>query len=69
MNIDDVSPDAAGGRPAHSILLAAGIPIVEHLTNLGDVPPAGATFSAVPPKVAAFATFPVRAYARIPNAE
>lgn len=69
VNIDDVSPDAAGARPAHSILLAAGIPIVEHLTNLGDVPPAGATFSAVPPKVAAFATFPVRAYARIPNAE
>ncbi len=66
VNIDDVSPDAAGARPAHSILLAAGIPIVEHLTNLAAVPPTGATFSAVPPRVAGFATFPVRAYARVP---
>ena len=66
VNIDDVSPDAAGARPAHSILLAAGIPIVEHLTNLAEVPKTGATFSAVPPRVAGFATFPVRAYARVP---
>jgi kynurenine formamidase len=66
VNIDDVSPDAAGARPAHSILLAAGIPIVEHLTNLAEVPPTGAAFSAVPPRVAGFATFPVRAYARVP---
>lgn len=66
VNIDDVSPDAAGARPAHSILLAAGIPIVEHLTNLAAVPPTGACFSAVPPRVAGFATFPVRAYARVP---
>lgn len=66
VNIDDVSPDAAGARPAHSILLAAGIPIVEHLTNLAAVPTTGACFSAVPPRVAGFATFPVRAYARVP---
>ena len=67
VNIDDISPDAAGERPAHSILLAAGIPIVEHLTNLGEVPPTGATFSAVPPMVEKFATFPVRAFARVPS--
>lgn len=66
VNIDDVSPDAAGARPAHSLLLAAGIPIVEHLTGLAELPARGATFSAVPPMVEAFGTFPVRAYARIP---
>jgi kynurenine formamidase len=63
VNIDDI--DSGGARPAHSILLAAGIPIVEHLTNLAEVPPSGARFSAVPPKIAAFGTFPVRAFARI----
>jgi len=66
VNIDDISPETAGERPAHSILLAAGIPIVEHLTNLGEVPPSGAMFSAVPPMVAEFATFPVRAFAKVP---
>ncbi|THG33480.1 cyclase family protein [Naasia lichenicola] len=65
INIDSMTADAAGERPAHSLLLAAGIPIVEHLTNLGDVPPRGATFTAVPPKVEAFGTFPVRAFATI----
>lgn len=61
VNIDSVS--SGGDRPAHSILLAAGIPIVEHLTNLDQVPPLGARFSAAPPRFSAFGTFPVRAYA------
>lgn len=61
VNIDDVS--SGGDRPAHSILLAAGIPIVEHLTGLDQVPPLGARFSAAPPRFSAFGTFPVRAYA------
>lgn len=64
VNIDDTS--SGGARPAHSLLLAAGIPIVEHLTGLGDVPPHGATFTAAPPLVEAFGTFPVRAYATVP---
>ena len=38
VNIDDT---ADGRRPAHSLLLAAGIPVVEHLTGLGQLPPAG----------------------------
>jgi arylformamidase len=63
VNIDDTQ--SGGHRPAHSLLLAAGIPIVEHLTKLGDVPESGATFTAVPPKVEAFGTFPVRAYATV----
>jgi kynurenine formamidase len=62
LNIDDT---ADGRRPVHTRLLAAGVPIVEHLTNLGALPDAGFRFSAVPPKVKSFGTFPVRAFARI----
>ena len=69
INIDDISPDAHGERPAHSLLLAAGIPIVEHLTGLENLPPTGARFTAAPPRVAAFGTFPVRAYAAVPEVE
>ncbi|MFF0718508.1 cyclase family protein [Micromonospora sp. NPDC003816] len=65
INIDDMSPAAGGTRPAHSILLAAGVPIVEHLTGLDQLPPDGFRFTAAPPKVAGMGTFPVRAYARI----
>lgn len=50
-------------RPAHSELLGAGIPIVEHLTNLHQLPDKGARFTAVPVKVAGLGTFPVRAFA------
>jgi len=62
VNIDDVDD---GTRPAHSMLLGAGITIVEHLTNLGALPDRGGTFYAVPPKVHGFGTFPVRAFALI----
>ncbi len=65
-NIDDTSADAHGTRPAHSLLLGAGIPIVEHLTHLEQVPASGATFTAVPPMVERFGTFPVRAFAVLP---
>ncbi len=63
LNIDD--KDSGGSRPAHSLLLGAGIHIVEHLTNLGDLPARGARFTAVPPKIADFGTFPVRAFAEL----
>jgi arylformamidase len=69
VNIDDIEttdPRTAGARPAHTLLLAAGIPVVEHLTGLDQLPPHGATFTAVPPRVAGFGTFPVRAYATVP---
>lgn len=59
-NIDDVS---GGTRPVHSVLLAAGIPIVEHLTNLQSLPTKGFRFWAVPPKFKKVGTFPVRAHA------
>jgi kynurenine formamidase len=63
LNIDDT--ESGGERPAHSLLLAAGIHVVEHLTNLGELPERGARFTAVPPKIREFGTFPVRAFARI----
>lgn len=59
-NIDGT---ATGDRPAHTILLGANIPIVEHMCRLQDVPDDGFTFNAVPVKVKKFGTFPVRAYA------
>ncbi|MEL4319848.1 cyclase family protein [Leifsonia sp. YIM 134122] len=65
LNIDDT--ESGGTRPAHSLLLDAGIHVVEHLTNLGAVPARGARFTAVPPKVADFGTFPVRAFAELPG--
>ncbi len=61
-NIDDT---AGGTRPVHSVLLGAGIPIVEHMTALSRLPNEGFTFWAVPPKVAGMGTFPVRAHARL----
>ncbi len=60
LNIDDTEDRA---RPVHSILLAAGIPIVEHMCNLGSLPDDGFKFFAVPVKVKGFGTFPVRAFA------
>ncbi|MEP6637058.1 MAG: cyclase family protein [Acidobacteriota bacterium] len=59
-NIDDT---ASGSRPAHSILLARGIPIVEHLCGLRELPDSRFRFFAVPVKVKGFSTFPVRAFA------
>lgn len=59
-NIDDMDDTA---RPAHSILLAAGIPIVEHLRALDELPPGNFRFSAIPPAIVGGTSFPVRAFA------
>lgn len=64
LNIDDTDDLA---RPAHSGLLAAGIPIVEHLTNLAAVPDEGARFTALPIPIRGTGTFPVRAVASLPG--
>ena len=58
-NIDSV---ATGERPVHSVLLGSEIPIVEHMRGLAAVPDEGSRFFAVPAKVKAFGTFPVRAF-------
>jgi kynurenine formamidase len=63
LNIDDT--EGTGERPAHTRLLAAGIHIVEHLTGLGGMPDSGARFTAAPPGVEGFGTFPVRAFATL----
>jgi kynurenine formamidase len=60
LNIDDT---ADLRRPVHTTLLEAGIPIVEHLTNLSALPADGFRFCAAPPKVSKMGTFPVRAHA------
>jgi kynurenine formamidase len=59
LNIDDTKD---GARPVHTILLGAGIPIAEHLCNLGALPSSGFQFHAVPVKFRGVGTFPVRAY-------
>ena len=59
LNIDDTDD---GKRPVHTILLGEEIPIVEHMRGLERVPDRGSRFFAVPVKVKAFGTFPVRAF-------
>ena len=63
LNIDDTRD---GERPVHSTLLGGGLPIVEHLRGLDQVPASGFKFSAIPPKVRGMGTFPVRACAVVP---
>ena len=60
LNIDDV---ADLSRPVHTILLRSGIPVLEHLTGLDQLPKSGFHLFAVPPKVKGMGTFPVRAFA------
>ncbi|MEO8288432.1 MAG: cyclase family protein [Chloroflexota bacterium] len=61
-NIDDMTDPA---RPAHTILLAEGIPIVEHMCNLEALPDEGYRFFAVPPAIVGGTSFAVRAFAII----
>ena len=65
VGIDSVNIDSTSGgeRPIHTALLAAGIPIVEHLCRLGDIGDRAFTFTAAPPAVVGMGTFPVRAVA------
>lgn len=59
-NIDDTRSNS---RPVHTILLRQEILIVEHLTNLHQVPSDGTWFfHAAPPKISGMGTFPVRAF-------
>jgi kynurenine formamidase len=60
LNIDDASD---GARPAHTLLLGAHIPIVEHLCGLRELPDDRFRFFAVPVKVRGMGSFPVRAFA------
>jgi len=66
LNIDDT---ANGERPAHTVLLGAGIPIVEHLRGLDGLPAQGFRFTAAPAPVRGMGSFPVRAYARLTSSD
>ena len=59
LNIDDT---ADLSRPVHSLLLAAEVPVVEHLRGLGELPGTGFRFFAVPVKFRGMGAFPVRAF-------
>jgi arylformamidase len=59
LNIDEIADMA---RPAHTILLGAGVPICEHMTNLASVESGRGRLHAVPIAWVGGATFPVRAY-------
>lgn len=61
-NVDDTTDPE---RPAHTGLLEAGIPIVEHLRGLDALPRDGFRFFAVAPRVVGGASFPVRAFAEL----
>jgi len=67
VGIDSLNIDSTEGgeRPVHTVLLAADIPIIEHMTNLADLPESGFTLTAVPPKIEGAGTFTVRAYATV----
>ncbi|MDB4908785.1 MAG: putative cyclase [Gemmatimonadetes bacterium] len=60
LNVDSL---ADLSRPAHTTLLGADVPIVEHMCNLGALPETGARFFAAPVAVRGMGTFPVRAFA------
>ena len=57
-NIDNMQDRT---RPAHTILLAAGIPVVEHLRGLEQIGERSFRFFAVPPAIRGGTSFPVRA--------
>jgi arylformamidase len=64
VNIDDLADLA---RPAHTILLGAGVPVCEHMTNLAALQQNGGRLHAAPIAWRGGATFPVRAYVQYDN--
>jgi kynurenine formamidase len=63
LNVDNVEDLA---RPVHHTLLGNGIPLIEHLTNLNQLPDQGARLTALPAPVRGVGSFPVRAVAVFP---
>lgn len=63
-NIDSMRDPS---RPVHSILLRHNIPIIEHLNNLSELPDHGFKFHGPVLAVPGCPSFPVRAYAIIPD--
>lgn len=65
-NVDDTTTRR---RPIHTMLLEAGIPIVEHLCRLDRLPPEGFRFFAPVLRIVRGASFPVRAFAELPDGQ
>jgi arylformamidase len=67
VGIDSLNIDSTDGneRPVHTALLAAGIPIVEHMTGLAQLPDHGFEVTALPAPVEGLGSFPVRVVARV----
>jgi arylformamidase len=59
-NVDNMNDPS---RPAHTLLLAAGIPLVEHLRGLDQLGQRSFRFFATPPAIQGGTSFPVRALA------
>jgi kynurenine formamidase len=71
VGIDSYNIDAAAdmARPVHTRLLGAGIPIIEHMTNLDAVPESGGRLYATPAKFRGVGSFPVRVFVQIDEQE
>jgi arylformamidase len=67
VGIDSLNIDSTDGneRPVHTALLAAGIPILEHLTGLAELPDRGFELTALPAPIEGLGSFPVRVVARV----
>ena len=63
LNVDDIEDST---RPVHHTVLGSGIPLIEHLTNLDQLPDQGARLTALPAPVHGVGSFPVRAVAVLP---
>lgn len=63
VGIDSLSIDGTTDphRPAHGVLLGAGIPIVKNLANLHDLPTDGFRFTTAPMRIEGMGACPVRA--------
>lgn len=62
LNVDNVEDLT---RPVHDTVLANGIPLLEHLTNLDRLPDHGARLTALPAPIRGLGSFPVRAVAAL----
>ena len=60
LNVDDVTDPR---RPVHTVLLREGVPIVENLCQIAQLPERGFRMHAAPAPLAGVASFPIRAYA------
>ena len=60
-NIDDTTNPE---RPVHTVLLAHGVPIIEHLKRLDQLASADFELYAIPPPIVDIGSFPVRVLAR-----